>query len=158
MRRFAKDTAQSVWVGSVCFVGEGLRGFPSSLKQSSIELRSEGSLAAAPGAPRGKDPMISTAAMVVAAAAVLILGSGAWAGQLSAQEGGELGQITYEKWCAGCHGEDGAGAGPAANTMLPRPRDFTLALYQVRTTSSGELPTDADMLKVINEAHVLGQP
>jgi DMSO reductase family type II enzyme heme b subunit len=35
--------------------------------------------------------------------------------------------------------------------MLPRPRDFTLALYQVRTTSSGELPTDADMLKVINQ-------
>ena len=61
------------------------------------------------------------------------------------------GQVVYNQWCAGCHGEDGAGAGPAANTMLPRPRDFTLALYQVRTTSSGELPTDADMLKVINE-------
>ena len=61
------------------------------------------------------------------------------------------GKVVYNQWCAGCHGEDGAGAGPAANTMLPRPRDFTLALYQVRTTSSGELPTDADMLKVINE-------
>ncbi|HIB09301.1 MAG TPA: cytochrome c, partial [Gemmatimonadetes bacterium] len=35
--------------------------------------------------------------------------------------------------------------------MLPRPRDFTLALYQVRTTATGGLPTDADMLKVINE-------
>ena len=67
---------------------------------------------------------------------------------LSAQVDGE---VVYNQWCAGCHGEDGAGAGPAANTMLPRPRDFTLALYQVRTTSSGELPTDADMLKVINE-------
>ena len=67
---------------------------------------------------------------------------------LSAQVDGEA---VYNQWCAGCHGEDGAGAGPAANTMLPRPRDFTLALYQVRTTSSGELPTDADMLKVINQ-------
>ena len=61
------------------------------------------------------------------------------------------GQVVYEKWCAGCHGEDGAGGGPAANTMLPRPRDFTRALYQVRTTATGELPTDADILKVINE-------
>ena len=150
MRRFAKDTAQSVWVGSVCFVGGDLRGVFSSLKQSSIELRSERNLAAAPGAPRGKDPMISTAAMVVAAAAVLILGSGAWAGQLSAQEGGELGQITYEKWCAGCHGLDGTGTGDGATIMLPRPRDFSQALYQIRTTASGELPTDSDILHVID--------
>ena len=61
------------------------------------------------------------------------------------------GQVVYDQWCAGCHGEDGAGEGPAANTMLPRPRDFTLALYQVRTTGSGELPTDEDILKVIND-------
>ncbi|MCH2465543.1 MAG: c-type cytochrome [Gemmatimonadetes bacterium] len=61
------------------------------------------------------------------------------------------GEVVYNRWCAGCHGEDGAGTGPAANTMLPRPRDFTLALYQVRTTATGGLPTDADMLKVINE-------
>lgn len=60
-------------------------------------------------------------------------------------------QAVYEKWCAGCHGEDGSGAGPAANTMLPRPRDFRGALYQVRTTATGELPTDADMLKVIDQ-------
>jgi mono/diheme cytochrome c family protein len=61
------------------------------------------------------------------------------------------GEAVYNKWCAGCHAEDGAGNGIAANTMLPRPRDFTRALYQVRTTATGELPTDADMLKVINE-------
>ncbi|HCK90148.1 MAG TPA: hypothetical protein DHW54_03135 [Gemmatimonadetes bacterium] len=61
------------------------------------------------------------------------------------------GQVVYDQWCAGCHGEDGAGEGPAANTMLPRPRDFTLALYQVRTTGSGQLPTDEDILKVIND-------
>ena len=150
MRRFAKDMARSVWVGSSCFVGGGLRGFPFPLKQSSIELRSEGDLAAAPGARRGKDPMISTAAMVVAAAAVLILGGGAWAGQLSAQEGGELGKITYEKWCAGCHGLDGTGTGDGAAIMLPRPRDFSQALYQIRTTASGELPTDSDILHVID--------
>jgi len=35
--------------------------------------------------------------------------------------------------------------------MFPRPRDFTSGLYQIRTTGSGELPTDADILRVIEE-------
>lgn len=61
-----------------------------------------------------------------------------------------LGKDVYDRWCAGCHGVDGAGAGPGAATMLPRPRDFTRAQYQVRTTGTGELPTDADILHVID--------
>lgn len=61
------------------------------------------------------------------------------------------GQAAYERWCAGCHGTDGDGAGPAAATMLPRPRDFTTGLYQIRSTPSGGLPTDADILRVIDE-------
>lgn len=59
------------------------------------------------------------------------------------------GKATYDKWCVECHGETGAGDGPAAATMLPRPRDFTQARYQIRTTPSGALPTDADMLAVV---------
>jgi len=61
------------------------------------------------------------------------------------------GKPVYDRWCAGCHGVDGAGDGPGAAYMLPRPRDFTLALYQIRTTPSGALPTDADILRVIDE-------
>jgi DMSO reductase family type II enzyme heme b subunit len=34
--------------------------------------------------------------------------------------------------------------------MLPRPRDFTTALYQIRTTGSGSIPTDADLRAVID--------
>ena len=60
------------------------------------------------------------------------------------------GKPTYDRWCAGCHGVDGAGEGPGAAYMLPRPRDFTQALYQIRTTPSGALPTDADILHVID--------
>ncbi len=60
------------------------------------------------------------------------------------------GQAVYDKWCAGCHGVDGSGNGPGAVTMLPRPRDFTLALYQIRSTATGELPTDEDMMHVID--------
>jgi mono/diheme cytochrome c family protein len=69
----------------------------------------------------------------------------------SAQAQQTPGKVVYDKWCAGCHGVDGKGAGPAASYMLPRPRDFTQALYQIRTTPTGQLPTDADIRKVIDE-------
>src|SRR5205823_11751322 len=61
------------------------------------------------------------------------------------------GKVVYEKWCAGCHGETGAGDGPAAAYMLPRPRNFTGAVYKIRTTASGQLPTDADLMRAIDE-------
>jgi DMSO reductase family type II enzyme heme b subunit len=76
--------------------------------------------------------------------AVLLIG-----GAAQAQEAGGRGKVLYDKWCAGCHGETGRGDGPAAAYMLPRPRDFTSALYQVRTTASGQIPTDDDMMRVI---------
>lgn len=60
------------------------------------------------------------------------------------------GKPVYDQWCAGCHGVEGDGEGPAAAWMLPRPRDFTEALYQIRTTPSGALPTDADILRAID--------
>lgn len=61
------------------------------------------------------------------------------------------GKAIYDRWCAGCHGEDGAGRGDAAAFMLPPPRDFTRAAYQIRTTASGALPTDADMRRIVDE-------
>jgi DMSO reductase family type II enzyme heme b subunit len=61
------------------------------------------------------------------------------------------GKIVYTKWCAGCHGETGAGDGEAARYMLPHPRDFTGAIYQIRSTASGALPTDADLLRAIDQ-------
>ncbi len=66
----------------------------------------------------------------------------------------ENGNEVYDKWCAECHGADGRGDGPAAEYMLPRPRDFVQARYQIRTTVNGELPTDADILRVLE----LGMP
>ena len=61
------------------------------------------------------------------------------------------GKQVYGKWCAGCHGDNGAGDGPAAKHMIPPPRDFTGAIYQIRSTPSGQLPTDADLLRSIDE-------
>jgi DMSO reductase family type II enzyme heme b subunit len=60
------------------------------------------------------------------------------------------GKAPYDKWCAACHGYDGAGDGDAAAYMLPRPRDFTRGIYQIRTTETGQLPTDADLRLVID--------
>lgn len=68
---------------------------------------------------------------------------------LSAQD--PPGKTTYDRWCAGCHGDTGAGDGEGAGYMLPRPRDFTRGVYQIRTTSSGSLPTDADLRRVIDD-------
>ncbi|HVH67299.1 MAG TPA: c-type cytochrome [Gemmatimonadales bacterium] len=70
--------------------------------------------------------------------------------RLSAQDT-TRGKAVYVKWCVGCHGETGAGDGPAADAMLPRPRNFTGAIYKIRSTASGQLPTDADLLHAIDE-------
>src|SRR5436190_765104 len=61
------------------------------------------------------------------------------------------GKAVYVKWWAGCHGDGGAGDGPSAAHMLPRPRNFTGAIYKIRSTASGQLPTDADLMRAIDE-------
>jgi mono/diheme cytochrome c family protein len=59
------------------------------------------------------------------------------------------GQLVYQKACAACHGETGNGNGQGAGPLHPKPRDFTTGIYKFRSTDLGELPTDADLLKVI---------
>lgn len=88
------------------------------------------------------------AAGVIFGAALLLTGFPA--DRLSAQDV-QRGKVVYDKWCMGCHGETGLGDGPAAKFMLPPPRDFTGAKYQIRTTASGELPADADIERVVAE-------
>ncbi len=61
----------------------------------------------------------------------------------------EAGQTIYETRCWFCHGEDADGDGPVARYLWPRPRDFTLGSYKLRTTQSGELPTDEDLFRTV---------
>ncbi len=63
----------------------------------------------------------------------------------------EAGKKLYQRWCTQCHGDEGKGDGPAAEFVYPRPRDFTLAVYKVRRTLSGQLPTDHDVFNIISE-------
>jgi DMSO reductase family type II enzyme heme b subunit len=73
--------------------------------------------------------------------------------EVAAQAGGDAGRgkPLYEQKCALCHGTAGKGDGPGAERMLPRPRDFTAGKYKIRTTPSGQLPTDEDLARVIRE-------
>ncbi len=61
----------------------------------------------------------------------------------------DAGRQVYVDRCASCHGDEGDGAGPAAEFLDPKPRDFRRALYRIHTTPSGQLPTDQDMFQVI---------
>src|SRR2546430_4342105 len=70
--------------------------------------------------------------------------------RLSAQDA-QRGRAVYEKWCLECHGEKGEGNGAGAKILLPPPRDFTRGVYKIRTTASGELPTDDDLERVVSE-------
>lgn len=63
----------------------------------------------------------------------------------------ENGKLLYQKNCAQCHGDSGDGKGVAAEHILPRPRDFTSGAYKIRSTPSGELPTDDDIHRAIAE-------
>src|SRR5256886_6136222 len=59
----------------------------------------------------------------------------------------------YNHACAWCHGKDGRGGGPAAFSinkyLSPRPRDFTRGRFKFRSTPSGQLPTDDDLLRTL---------
>ena len=55
----------------------------------------------------------------------------------------------YRRYCAGCHGDLGDGAGENAQWLDPKPRDFTIATFKCRSTPTGTLPTDQDLYNTI---------
>jgi cytochrome c oxidase cbb3-type subunit 2 len=60
------------------------------------------------------------------------------------------GQRAYEQYCAGCHGADGDGKGPAAEMLITKPRNFTQGLFKFKLTMTGSLPTDDDVYRTIS--------
>jgi len=59
------------------------------------------------------------------------------------------GKPIYERFCISCHGPEGDGLGYCAQWLDPMPRDFTSGIFKCRSTPSGALPTDADLLRTI---------
>ena len=75
----------------------------------------------------------------------------------------EHGEWVYRGLCVGCHGVDGDGNGAvweladvyAPEHKLPRkPRDFTEAVFKLRSTPSGSFPTDVDLFGSISRGLV----
>jgi len=64
------------------------------------------------------------------------------------------GKKVYQRFCIGCHGPDGDGAGENALWIDPKPRDFTLAVFKCRSTPSGTLPTDEDLFNAMTRGFV----
>lgn len=61
----------------------------------------------------------------------------------------ERGKPLYARRCAQCHGDLGGGDGVAAAFVYPRPRVLSDGSFKLRSTPSGELPTDDDLFRVL---------
>ena len=61
----------------------------------------------------------------------------------------DRGKPLYERFCISCHGPEGDGHGYAAQWLDPMPRDFTSGIFKCRSTPSGTLPTDADLMRTV---------
>ena len=61
----------------------------------------------------------------------------------------EAGKQIYFKKCVWCHGPEGAGDGPSADRLWPRPRNFNAGTFKIRHTASGELPTENDLFLTV---------
>jgi mono/diheme cytochrome c family protein len=62
------------------------------------------------------------------------------------------GKNLYARYCIGCHGALGNGAGenaPHVNPEFPQPRDFTTGLFKCRSTPSGSIPLDSDLFDTV---------
>jgi mono/diheme cytochrome c family protein len=62
------------------------------------------------------------------------------------QEGG---YSLYRLHCLHCHGVSGAGDGPTAPFLFPRPRDYRKGLFKFTSTPTGVKPTREDLRKTI---------
>jgi mono/diheme cytochrome c family protein len=55
----------------------------------------------------------------------------------------------FEIYCSACHGVKGDGKGPASIGLRPPPRDFHLGKFKFAAVSSGQLPNDEDLMRIV---------
>ena len=63
------------------------------------------------------------------------------------------GAMAYRRYCVVCHGALGDGEGESAKwfepPLYPKPRNFTIGVFECRSTPTGTLPTDEDLYNTI---------
>ncbi len=94
------------------------------------------------------DPTAATAQATAAAPAAPVTKVGDLVGNA------ERGKKHYRRYCAGCHGDLGNGLGENAQWIDPKPRDFTAAIFECRSTPTGTLPTDEDLYNSVSRGFV----
>jgi mono/diheme cytochrome c family protein len=61
----------------------------------------------------------------------------------------EHGREVFTHFCRPCHGDAGDGKGTAAAGLSPPPRDLRLGVYKFAAVAAGQLPSDADFVRII---------
>ena len=92
--------------------------------------------------------LAATALVEVALARLMAQPAG---GAAAIEERIQRGKTTFEKRCVECHGESGRGDGPAAPHLSPAPPDFTTGNYKIRSTESGSIPADEDLMRSVRQ-------
>ncbi|MCA9047996.1 MAG: c-type cytochrome [Planctomycetaceae bacterium] len=74
------------------------------------------------------------------------------AGDMIVLAGGDVlkhGRVLYMRHCSHCHGTSGDGAGPTAEYLYPRPRDYRNGLFKFTSTKSLMRPSRDDIARIL---------
>jgi mono/diheme cytochrome c family protein len=80
----------------------------------------------------------------VCAAAATVLVAVAFSQMSARLDAQPRGKNVYDAHCVECHG-------PSAAYLTPHPRDFMSAKYKIRSTESGSVPTDEDLMQSVRQ-------
>ncbi|HEX6985695.1 MAG TPA: cytochrome c [Planctomycetaceae bacterium] len=73
--------------------------------------------------------------------------------ELLVNMGGVLaeGQALYERHCLHCHGAGGAGDGPTAKYLDPKPRDYRLGTFKFTSTAGTDKASREDLIEIMRQ-------
>jgi cytochrome c oxidase cbb3-type subunit I/II len=98
--------------------------------------------------------VFGTLAMVILTVSVAVAQNGGVSSGYPTPKNGfngsqQRGHGLYLRYCVGCHGAQGDGNGEHAPYIDPKPRDFVGATFKCRSTPTGTLPLDSDLIHVL---------
>ena len=104
------------------------------------------------GAPVRSRPAVSSRVGRIGIVITLLLGAGNVfsADNTPRASVTNTGQSLYERHCAGCHGQDGAGDGPGVRYVYPLPRNLRHGRYNLVSNSS-RIASREDISRVLRE-------